>query len=52
MYVISKLGVNNVMDIKKVILTLYGEEAVNDTKAALWSVYTDTLDMMVLWRVD
>ena len=46
-YVISKLDVENVMDIKKVIITLYGEEAVNDTKTALWSAYTDTLDKPV-----
>ena len=44
MYVISKLDVDNVMDMKKVITTLYDEEAVNDAKAALWSAYTDTLD--------
>ena len=47
MYVISKLDGDNVMDIKKVITTLYGEEAVNDAKAALWSAYTDTLDRPV-----
>ena len=29
------------------IITLYGEEAVNDAKAALWSAYTDTLDRPV-----
>ena len=32
MYVISKLDVDNVMDIRKVIIRLYGEEAVNDAK--------------------
>ena len=37
MYVISKLDDDNVMDIKKVIITFFGEEAVNDGKAALWS---------------
>ena len=47
MYVISNLDVDNVMDIKKVITTLYGEEAVNDAKAGLWSAYTDTLDRHV-----
>ena len=47
MYVISKLDVDNVMDIKKVIITLYGEEAVNDAKAALCSAYRDILDMHV-----
>ena len=47
MYVISKLDVDNVMDIKKVIITFYGEEAVNDAKAALWSAYMDTLDRPV-----
>ena len=40
MYVIIKLVVDNVMDIKKVIITLYGDEAVNDA-------YTDTLDRPV-----
>ena len=34
-YVISKLDVDNVMDIKNVIITFYGEEAVNDAKATL-----------------
>ena len=47
MYVISNLDVDNVMDIKKVITTLYGEEAVNYAKAGLWSAYTDTLDRHV-----
>ena len=47
---ISKLDVDNVMDFKKVMITLYGEEAVNDDKAALWSAYTDTLDMPVNCR--
>ena len=50
MYVISKLDVDNVMDIKKVIITCYGEEAVNDAKAALWSAYRDILDMHVTSR--
>ena len=50
MYVISKLIVDNVMDIKKVIITLYGEEAVNDAKTALWSAYTDTLNRPVNHR--
>ena len=50
MYVISKLDVDNVMDIKNVITTFYGEEAVNDAKADLWSAYTDTLDRPVNHR--
>ena len=29
------------------ITTFYGEEAVNDANAALWSAYTDTLDRPV-----
>ena len=29
------------------ITTFYGEEAVNDAKAALWFAYTDTLDRPV-----
>ena len=47
MYVISKLDVDNVMDIKNVITTLYDEDPVNDAKASVWSAYTDTRDMPV-----
>ena len=47
MYVINKLDIDNVMDIKKMIIPLYGEEAVNDAKAALWSAYMDTRDWPV-----
>ena len=47
MYVINKLDVDNVMDIRNVIITFYGEEAVNYAKSALWSAYSDTLDRHV-----
>ena len=40
MYIIIKLDVDNVMDIKKVIITLNGDKAVIDA-------YTDTLDRPV-----
>ena len=40
MYIIIKLDVDNVMDIKKVIITFNGDKAVNDA-------YTDTLDRPV-----
>ena len=43
MYVISKLDTDNQNDIKNVVNTFYGDEAVSDAKSLLWEHYSSKL---------
>ena len=43
MYVISKLDADNQNDIKNVVNTFYGDEAVSDAKSLLWEHYSSKL---------
>ena len=44
MYMFSKLDTDNTGELKNVVSTFYGEEAVNDAKNILWEHYTGKLD--------
>ena len=50
MYVISKLDADNQNDIKNVVNTFYGDEAVSDAKSLLWEHYSSKLDRSISRR--
>ena len=50
MYVISKLDADNQNDIKNVVNTFYGDEAVSDAKSLLWEHYSSKLDRSISKR--
>ena len=50
MYVISKLDTDNQNDIKNVVNTFYGDEAVSDAKSLLWEHYSSKLDRSITRR--